>query len=141
MSKRQDRVLLMFTVTFKATVKLAPAKPMCLLLIKNLRFSNIAFELLSRLSKIVSIPVHELGTSLGKSTTGGHTPSTQRVVRQPPVDPCQKSPFCRLQSMPCFFFDPFFICLVLFGSGLCLCCLFSYFHIPHPCNISSLQGC
>ena len=35
-SKSRDDVILMFPVTFEATVKLIPAKPMYLLLIKNL---------------------------------------------------------------------------------------------------------
>ena len=64
---RGDGAIVMFTATFEATVQLTPAKRMCLLLIKNLTSSNIAIELLSKLSKIVSIPVHELGTSSGKS--------------------------------------------------------------------------
>ena len=54
MSTRRDGLILMFPVTFESTVKLTPVEMICLSLIKNVKYSNVVIELLSRLSKIVS---------------------------------------------------------------------------------------
>ena len=140
--KRRDGIILMFTMTFEATVNLAPAKPMCLLLIKNLTSSNIAIELLSTLSKIVSIPVRELGTSLGKSHNW----------KSYSVNPESGSPtsngsmsgyvhFVVYNPRYVYFLILFHLSQYTFWKWVPFCCLISFFLIPQPCTISSLQGC